>query len=72
MQQNKAHRAAMKELSVKVKIKFAEYREYQRAMAAYKDKMDRCVCVCVLCVVRVCVSPARHGCIRCCLQGSDR
>jgi len=41
VQQNKAHRAAMKELSVKVKIKFAEYREYQRAMAAYKDKMDR-------------------------------
>ena len=41
VQQNKAHRAAMKDLSVQLKIKFAEYREYQRAMAAYKDKMDR-------------------------------
>ena len=24
-----------------MKIKFAEFREYQRAMAAYKDKMDK-------------------------------
>jgi len=38
---NKEHRAGMKKLSVQLKITFAEYREYQRAMAAYKDKLDR-------------------------------
>lgn len=39
--ENKAHRSAQRELSVALKIKFAEYREYQRALAAYKDKLDK-------------------------------
>jgi len=38
---NKEYRAGMKKLSVGLKITFAEYREYQQAMAAYKDKLDR-------------------------------
>jgi len=38
---NKEYRAGIKNLSVGLKITFAEYREYQQAMAAYKDKLDR-------------------------------
>jgi len=39
--ENKQLRAGIKELSVALKIKVAEFREYQRALAAYKDKLDK-------------------------------
>lgn len=40
IQGNRDSRTGIKEKSTLVKIQFAEYREYQRAMAAYKDKLD--------------------------------
>lgn len=40
IQSNRDARTGIKEKSTLVKIQFAEYREYQRAMAAYKDKLD--------------------------------
>ncbi len=56
IQENKNYRAAQKEVSVQVKVQFAEFREYQRALAAYKDKLDK---VCLVCAreldVRRCV-----------------
>jgi hypothetical protein len=41
IKENKQLRAGMRELSVALKIKVAEFREYQRALAAYKDKIDK-------------------------------
>jgi hypothetical protein len=56
IQDNKSYRAAQKDVSVQVKVKFAEFREYQRALAAYKDKLDKvCVCERERCVCEVCV-----------------
>ena len=71
IQDNKNYRAAQKDVSVQVKVKFAEFREYQRALAAYKDKLDK---VCVREREKVCVweRERERRCVRVCERERER